>query len=74
MNQPVHPGARVCSCIFIRRWPSLPSVEKEAHCWCKLYMPLGTPGPRSESGWVGGWGEGMGDFWDSTGNVNEENT
>ena len=22
----------------------------------------------------GNWGEGMGDFWDSTGNVNEENT
>jgi len=29
----------------------------------------GTPGPRS-----GRWGEGMGDFWDSIGNVNEENT
>jgi hypothetical protein len=28
-----------------------------------------------ESGWVGEWvGEGMGDFWGSTGNVNEENT
>jgi hypothetical protein len=25
--------------------------------------------------WGGGdWGEGMGDFWDSIGNVNEENT
>jgi hypothetical protein len=25
--------------------------------------------------WEGGWvGEGMGDFWDSTKNVNEENT
>ena len=35
----------------------------------------GTPGPRSGSGWVGEWvGEGMGDFWDSTENVNEENT
>jgi hypothetical protein len=34
-----------------------------------------TPGPRSGSGWVGEWvGEGMGDFWDSIGNVNEENT
>jgi hypothetical protein len=36
----------------------------------------GTSGPRSESGegsGVGG-GEGMGDFWDSIGNVNEENT
>jgi hypothetical protein len=27
-----------------------------------------------ESGWVGKWGLGMGDFWDSIGNVNEENT
>jgi hypothetical protein len=38
----------------------------------------GTPGPRSGSGWVREWGEGrgegMGDFWYSTGNVNEENT
>jgi hypothetical protein len=35
----------------------------------------GTPGPRSGSRWVGEWrGEGMGDFWDSIGNVNEENT
>jgi hypothetical protein len=34
----------------------------------------GIPGPRSGSGWVGEWGEGMGDFWDSFGNVNEEST
>jgi hypothetical protein len=35
----------------------------------------GTPGPRSVSVWVGEWGEeGMGDFWDSIGNVNKENT
>jgi hypothetical protein len=33
----------------------------------------GTPGPRSGNGWVGEGGEGMGDFWDSIGNVNEEN-
>jgi hypothetical protein len=26
------------------------------------------------SGWGGEWGEGMGDFWDSIGNVIEENT
>jgi hypothetical protein len=33
------------------------------------------PGPRSGSGWVGELrGKGMGDFRDSTGNVNEENT
>jgi hypothetical protein len=35
----------------------------------------GTPVPRSGSGWVGEWvGEGVGDFWDSIGNVNEMNT
>jgi hypothetical protein len=35
----------------------------------------GTPGPRSRSGWVGEWvGKGVGDFWDSIGNVNEINT
>jgi hypothetical protein len=33
----------------------------------------GTPGSRSGSAWVGEWGEGMGDFWDSIWNVNEEN-
>jgi hypothetical protein len=39
------------------------------------FICLGMPGPRSGSGWVGEWGgEGMGDFWDSIGNVNEENT
>jgi hypothetical protein len=32
-------------------------------------------GPKSGSGWVGELeGAGMGDFWDSIGNVNEENT
>jgi hypothetical protein len=42
----------------------------------KLYMPQyrGTPGPKRGSGWVGDWGVGMGDFWDSIENVNEENT
>jgi hypothetical protein len=30
-------------------------------------------GVGGEGSWGGG-GEGMGDFWDSTGNVNEENT
>jgi hypothetical protein len=41
-----------------------------------IYMPQyrGTPGPRSGSEWVGEWGGGMGDFWDSIGNLNEENT
>jgi hypothetical protein len=52
-------------------------VEREAHWSSKLYMPQyrGTPGPRSGSGWVGEWvGEGVGDFWDSIGNVNEIKT
>jgi hypothetical protein len=50
-------------------------MEREAHWSCKLYMPQyrGTPVPISWSGWVGEWGS-MGDFWDSIGNVNEENT
>jgi hypothetical protein len=29
---------------------------------------------KNENGWVGKWGEDMGDFWDSIGNVIEENT
>jgi hypothetical protein len=47
------PGDRVSSYIWIRRWPSRPSVEREAHWSCKLYMPQyrGTPGPRNGSGW-----------------------
>jgi hypothetical protein len=49
------PGARVFSCICIKRWPSRPSLEREAPWSCKLYLPQyrGTPGPRSGSGWVG---------------------
>ena len=61
----------------IRTWPSWPSVEREAHWSYKLYMPQyrGMPGPRSRSGWVGEWvGKRVGDFWDSIGNVIEENT
>jgi hypothetical protein len=71
-----YPGALVSSCICIKRWPSRPSLQREAHWTCKLYMPLyrGTPGPKRGSGWVGDWGVGMGDFWDSIENVNEENT
>jgi hypothetical protein len=76
MNYPIPtppPRARVSSCICIRRWPSRPSVEREAHWSCKLYLPQyrRTPGPRSGSGWVG---ERVADFWDSIGNVNEINT
>jgi hypothetical protein len=40
---------------------------------CPQYR--GMPGPKRGSGWVGEWGwVGIGDFWDSIGNVNEENT
>jgi hypothetical protein len=76
MNYPVSPRACVSSYICSRRWPRRPSVEREAHWSCKLYLPQyrGTPGPRSESGWVGEWvGEQVGDFWDSIGNVSEIN-
>jgi hypothetical protein len=52
--------------ICIRRWPSRPSLGREAPWACKVNMPQyrGTPGPRSGSEWVG-VGEGMGDFLDS---------
>jgi hypothetical protein len=63
--------------ICIKRWPSRPSLEREAHWTRKLYMPQyrGTPGPKRGSGWVEEWGwVGMGDFWYSIGNVNELNT
>jgi hypothetical protein len=63
--------------IYIKRWPSRPSLEREAHWTCKLYMPQyrGIPGPKRGSGWAGEWGwVDMGDFWYSIGNVNELNT
>jgi hypothetical protein len=46
----------------IRRWPSRPSLKREAHWSYKLYMPQfrRMPGPRSGSGWVGEWGAGYG--------------
>jgi hypothetical protein len=49
------PRACVSSCICTRRWPSLPSLGREAPWYSKLYMPQyrGTPGPRSGSDWVG---------------------
>jgi hypothetical protein len=74
MNYLVPPRALVSSCICIRRWPSGPSVEREAHWSCRLYLPQ-YRGTRSGSGWMGEWvWEGVGDFWDSIGNVNEINT
>jgi hypothetical protein len=52
------------SCICIKRRPSRPSLEREAHWTCKLYMPQyrGTPGPKSRNGWVGEWGGVWGNF------------
>jgi hypothetical protein len=62
-----------------RGWPSRPSLEREARWTGKLYMPQyrGTPGPKNGNGWVEEWGvggEGVEGFWDSIGNVIEENT
>jgi hypothetical protein len=71
-----YPRALDSSCICINRWPSRPSLERDAHWTGKLYMPQyrGTPGPKNGKGWVGEWGgECVGDFWDSIGNVIEEN-
>jgi hypothetical protein len=47
-----YPWAFDSSCICIKRWPSRPSLEREAHWTCKLYMPQyrGTPGPKTGSG------------------------
>jgi hypothetical protein len=55
------PRARVSTCICSRRWPSQPSLGREAPWYCKLYMPQyrGMPGLRSGSGWVGEQGGGM---------------
>jgi hypothetical protein len=52
--------ARVSSCICSRRWPSQPSLGREAPWSSKLYMPQyrGMPGPRSRSEWVGEQGGG----------------
>ena len=54
------PRACVSSCICSRRWPSRPSLGREAPWSCKLYMPQdrGTPGSKSGSGWVGEQGGG----------------
>jgi hypothetical protein len=39
----------------LKRWPSLPSLERESHWTRKLYMPQnrGMPGPKNGNGWVG---------------------
>jgi hypothetical protein len=57
-----YPGALDPSCICIKIWPSWPSLEREAHWTCKLYMLQyrGMPGPKSGSRWVGEWEGGYG--------------
>jgi hypothetical protein len=66
MNYPVPPRARVSSCICIRRWPSRPSVEREAHWMCKLYLSASVQGNTRAKKWewegggmVGGAGGGL---------------
>jgi hypothetical protein len=40
-----------------------------------VYAPVQGNARAKKWGWVDrGWGMGRGDFWDSIGNVNEENT
>jgi hypothetical protein len=59
---------------FFEKINKIESMEREAHWSGKLYMPQyrGTPEPKNGNGWVGEWGGT--DFWDSIGNVIEENT
>jgi hypothetical protein len=79
MNYPVPRRARVSTCICIRRWPSRPSVEREAH-WSE--RPIGLANFRCFSTGEyqgqeveeGGSGGGLGDFRGNIGNVNKENT
>jgi hypothetical protein len=54
-----------------QKWPSKPSLERDAQWICKLYMPQYR---AKKWEWVGmGVGEeGMGDFWDSIGNIIED--
>jgi hypothetical protein len=49
------PRAHVSSYICSRRWPSQPSLGREAPWSCKhcMLQYRGTPGPRSGSGCVG---------------------
>jgi hypothetical protein len=55
-----YPEALDSSCICIKRWPSRPSLEREAHWTCKLYMPQyrGMPGiKKNGNARVGKWEE-----------------
>jgi hypothetical protein len=70
------PRARVSSCICSRRWPSWPSLGGEALGLTKIICPNTRECQGQEAGvggWRAGWWEGVGDFWDSIWNVNEEN-
>jgi hypothetical protein len=51
-------------------------MEREAHWSGKLYAPVQGNARAKKWEWVGRGvgGECGGDFWDSIGNVNEENT
>jgi hypothetical protein len=47
---------------------------KERPLGLAKFICLSTGECQGQEVGAGGWGEGMGDFWDSIGNVNEENT
>jgi hypothetical protein len=69
-----YPGALDSSCICIKRWPSWPSLEREALGQANFICP--SIGEHQGKKWewvVRGGGAGVGDFWDSIGNVIEEN-
>jgi hypothetical protein len=76
MNYPVLPRARVSSCICIRSCPSQPTVEREALVVQTLYASVQGNARGKKWEWVGRGvgGRVWGGFWDSIGNVNEENT
>jgi hypothetical protein len=48
-----YPGTLDSSCICIQRWPSQPSLEREAHCTCKLYAPVQGNTSAKKCEWVG---------------------
>jgi hypothetical protein len=65
MNCPVPPGARVSSCICIRRWPSQPSVERPIGL-ANFICPSTGERQGQEVG-VGGWASGWGSAWGTFG-------
>jgi hypothetical protein len=60
----LHPGALDSSCICIKRWPSWPSLEREAHWTGKLYMPVQGKTRAKKWEWVG---RGVGGVWEAFG-------